>query len=86
MKSMIEAHFEVLILVFIFVFASGMLALFPMREELARWIENGAIITIIARGMGAKAPIPPNTTNKTIVMETTNPAPEKNDPQGEPIP
>ncbi len=84
MKNLIEAHFEVLILVFIFVFATVLLAVFPGREEMARWIENGAIVTVIARSMvGGKAPLPPNTTNSTTVTETT----EKNDqPKGDPIP
>jgi hypothetical protein len=52
MKDYINLHFEILLLVFIFVFSTIMLAAFPMREEMARWIENGVVITIIARSMG----------------------------------
>ena len=47
---------EMLILVFIFVFGCLMLAFFPMREELSRWIENGAIVAILARAFGSTAP------------------------------
>ncbi len=62
-----EKVMELGILVFVFVFATIMLALFPMREEMARWIENGAIVAILARAFGtAAAPttvvtkVPPN--------------------------
>jgi hypothetical protein len=57
----VSTHFDMLLLVFIFVFSSLMLALFPMRDEMARWIEGGAIITIMARSMGlaTKTATPP---------------------------
>lgn len=42
---------EVAVLLFIFVFSTLMLAYFK-NEEMARWIENGAIITILARAFG----------------------------------
>ncbi len=47
---------EMLLLSSIFIFGCVMLALFPGREELARWIENGAVIGIIARGFGTAKP------------------------------
>jgi hypothetical protein len=54
--SIIEAHFdkimEIATLVFIFVFATLMLA-YIHNEEMSRWIENGAIIAILARTFGA---------------------------------
>lgn len=56
MKSILESHFdkilEMSILVFIFIFATIMLAKYPMNEEMTRWIENGAIIAILARAFG----------------------------------
>jgi hypothetical protein len=68
-REIIAAHFEKLaefgILVFIFVFATVMLAFFPMREEMARWIENGAVIVILARSFGtAKADAKPGSEPK----------------------
>lgn len=38
-----------------------MLAMFPMREEMSRWIENGAVIAILARAFGT-----PKTDTKTV--------------------
>ena len=56
LREIIASHFdrvmELSILVFIFVFATVMLACFPMREEMSRWIENGAVIAILARAFG----------------------------------
>ncbi len=65
-----NAHFEVLILVFIFVFSTLALAFFK-NDEMARWIEGGAIITVIARSMGSNRNAPPNTT--TTTSSTTAP-------------
>ncbi len=70
MKDFINAHFEVIILVFIFVFSTIMLALVK-SDEMARWIEGGAVITVIARSMGSNRNAPPNTT--TTTSSTTAP-------------
>jgi len=73
MKSVIESHFdkiwESLILLFIFTFATVMLAYFK-NEEMARWIENGAVITILARAFGSRGTAA-NTT--TTTSSTTTP-------------
>ena len=76
MKDFMNAHFEVLVLVFIFVFSTGMLAFFK-NEEMSRWIEGGAIITVIARSMGSRNATPPNTTT-TLSSVTT---PDRNVPE-----
>ncbi len=63
---------EMLILVFIFVFGSAMLAAFPGKEELARWIENGAIVAILARAFGSKSPSESKDPNaKSTTVSTT---------------
>ncbi len=63
---------EMMVLVFIFVFASVMLALFPGREELARWIENGAVIAILARAFGSTTPSESKDPNaKSTTVSTT---------------
>ena len=58
MKDIINTHFDKIIeigtLLFIFVFATCMLAYFKGNEEMSRWIENGAIIAILARTFGAR--------------------------------
>ena len=55
--DIVESHFDKLaemgVLVFIFVFATVMLSYFK-NEEMSRWIENGAIIAILARTFGQK--------------------------------
>ncbi len=72
---------EMLILVFIFVFGSAMLAAFPGKEELARWIENGAIVAILARAFGSntksedKDPNAKSTTVSTTVEQTKKETP-----------
>ena len=58
-----DHRFEILILVGIFVFSCFMLA-FSHSEELSRWIENGAIITVIARGMAGKTTESPKPTDE----------------------
>lgn len=59
MKDILAAHFEKIIeigtLLFIFVFATCMLAYCKGNEEMSRWIENGAIIAILARTFGARS-------------------------------
>ena len=70
MKDFLNAHFEILTLVFIFVFSTVMLALVK-NEEMARWIEGGAVITVIARAMVSHS-APPNTV--TTTSSTTTPA------------
>ncbi len=77
MKDFLNAHFEVLILLFIFVFATIMLALVK-SDEMARWIEGGAIITVIARSMGSNRNAPPNTV--TTTSSVTAPLPDVLDP------
>ena len=80
MKDIINNHFdkiaEISVLVFIFVFATCMLAAFKGNEEMSRWIENGAIITILARAFGATNKLPPNTVN-TNSSVTTPPDPNQ---------
>lgn len=65
MKELLSSHFdkiwEMSILVFIFVFAVIMLAFFPQREEMSRFIENGAIIAILARAFGGQVKSAPAT-------------------------
>lgn len=60
MKDFLTAHFdkiaEISVLVFIFVFATCMLAHYTGNEEMSRWIENGAVITILARAFGSSRP------------------------------
>lgn len=69
MKDIINAHFdkiaEISVLVFIFVFATTMLAAFKGNEEMSRWIENGAVITILARAFGSSKPAPNSTVTST---------------------
>ncbi len=75
MKDVFKEHFdkilEISVLVFLFVFATVMLA-YIKSEEMARWIENGAIITILARAFGAPRPVAPDTTT-TISSKTIDP-------------
>jgi hypothetical protein len=78
MKDLMRDHFdkvvEVGVLVFIFVFATLMLAFYGKgNDEMARWIENGAIITILARSFGSRQP-PANTTT-SVTTATIPPAP-----------
>lgn len=62
MKDIIAAHFDKILeigtLVFVFVFATIMLA-YVKNEEMARWIEGGAVITVLARAFGSRPPSPP---------------------------
>lgn len=51
-REIFASHFETCVLVFIFVFGAVMLAFFPMKEELARWIEGGTVVGILARAFG----------------------------------
>ena len=57
MRDFLHAHGEKImemgVLVFIFVFACVMLAIFKGNEELSRWIENGSVIAILARAFGS---------------------------------
>jgi hypothetical protein len=81
MKDFISAHFDKIVevssLVFIFVFATFMLAHYQGNEEMARWIENGAIITVLARGLGGSKAPAANTTNTQTSSTTPDPsAPE----------
>ena len=59
LRTLLEEHFEKVmelgVLVFIFVFATCMLAYCKGNEEMSRWIENGAIIAILARTFGARS-------------------------------
>ena len=80
MKEFLNIHFdkiaEVSVLVFIFVFATCMLAHYKGNEEMSRWIENGAVITILARAFGSSRPAAPNTTNTTSSITTPDPSQE----------
>lgn len=62
MKDIIAAHFDKILeigtLVFVFVFATIMLA-YVKNEEMARWIEGGAVITVLARAFGSRPSPPP---------------------------
>ena len=57
MKALLSDHFDkimdLFVLVFVFVFATAMLAKYQ-NEEMSRWIENGAIIAILARMLGPR--------------------------------
>ncbi len=67
MKNLFETHFEILVLLFVFVFGAAMLAAFPMREEMGRWIEGGVAVAAIATMLkgGSKPPSPPPTASPT---------------------
>lgn len=54
-RQILSAHIELTVLVFLFVFGCFMLAFFPNREEMSRFIENGAILGILARAFGTKS-------------------------------
>jgi len=75
MKDLLKEHFdkilEIGVLVFIFVFAAIMLA-YVKSEEMARWIENGAVITILARAFGTPKPAAPDTIT-TVSSKTVDP-------------
>lgn len=62
MKDIIDEHFdkilEVSTLLFIFVF-STLALVFAHNEEVARWIEGGAVLTVIARALGTRNPTAP---------------------------
>lgn len=62
MRDVLDAHFDKIlemgVLVFIFVFATLMLAFFKGNEEMSRWIENGAIIAVLARAFGTSTKTP----------------------------
>jgi hypothetical protein len=83
MKDFLNAHFDKIIevscLVFIFVFATLMLAYFKGNEEMSRWIENGAVITVLARAFGSG-----KAAANTIVTtsSTTTPDPNAPEPKG----
>ena len=59
MKEAINAHFEKIlemgILVFIFVFGTAMLAKYGTADEMARWIEGGTVIAVIAQGLRGRS-------------------------------
>ena len=75
MKDFLNAHFEIIVLVFIFVFSTIMLALVK-SYEMARWIQGGAVITVIARAMVPHT-VTPNTITTTSSLTTPDPnAPE----------
>lgn len=70
MKAILEKHFDKIVeisaLMFIFIFATVMLAAFK-NEEMARWIENGAIIAILARTFGARPSAAPGAAGSTTI-------------------
>ena len=55
-----EIVLELGVLVFLFVFGCLMLAWYPQREEMARYIENGAVIGILARCFGTSSKTAPD--------------------------
>lgn len=77
MKGLIHDHFdkiaEVSVLLFIFIFATCMLAAFKGNEEMSRWIENGAVITILARAFGSGRPAPNTVETVSTVSAPTPP-------------
>lgn len=80
MKDLFNSHFDKILevgtLVFIFVFATLMLA-FVKNDEMARFIESGAVITILARAFGNKATAPNTTTVTSSVATDPNDSKEK---------
>lgn len=78
MKDILNAHFDKIIevscLVFIFIFATCMLAYFKGNEEMSRWIENGAIITVLARAFGSRPSVAVNPASP--VAEPLEPEPK----------
>lgn len=74
MKHLIHQHFELLVLVFLFIFSTAMLAAFPQREEMARWIEGGvaiAAIVTITRGRTTNNP-PPSKSSTSVTPGTVS--------------
>lgn len=69
---MSDHRFELLLLVFIFVFGTIMLAIRP-NDEMARWIEGGLVVSVIARGLGGSKPNDPSTNGIPKTVEATNP-------------
>lgn len=75
--KLVNEHFDVSILVFLFIFSAVMLAAFPTQEELGRFIENGAlpvgiISYITGRRVGQLAStLADKTSTTTMTADTT---------------
>lgn len=77
-RAIFATHFEkileMFVLVFIFVFGVVMLAKYQ-SEEMTRFIENGAVIAILARAFGTTSPkpaVPPDHETTLVMKETDN--------------
>lgn len=76
-----ELIFQMVVISTLFIFSCCFLAWYPQRDELARWIEGGPLITALAmslrRGSQGPTPAPSDKTIISTTVETPEKPPEK---------